>query len=182
MVEKAGAKFESKTSNLADLNNLDGGNQSEAVSLTSATPQTANRSAKREPQSVITKSETPHHRVRTPVNPNCRPSIPIRKHQLIPTRAVNETVTETINPVERNPTELRTRVLHLEKLVHFLDKEFQPIKQKMADLLKNNDINFSLLWCLFKLGSDITFKDTESGLICAGEVCISPTKHSRVLI
>ena len=68
---------------------------------------------------------------------------------------------------------LRLQILHLEKLLKFLEIEFQPTRQKLNDLLANNDIKFNLLWCLFRLGSVITFKDHESGLLMAGEVLAS---------
>jgi len=70
---------------------------------------------------------------------------------------------------------LRVQVLHLEKLMKFLESEFGPTRQKLNDLLENNDMKFSLLWCLFRLGSVITFKDYESGLNMAGEVHTSQT-------
>ena len=70
---------------------------------------------------------------------------------------------------------LRVQVQHLEKLLRFLESEFGPIRQKLNDLLENNDMKFSLLWCLFRLGSVITFKDYESGLNMAGEVYLSIT-------
>jgi hypothetical protein len=66
---------------------------------------------------------------------------------------------------------LRLQIVHLEKLLKFLEKEFAPTRQKLNDLLASNDMKFSLLWCLFCLGSVITFKDYESGLNMAGEVC-----------
>ena len=65
---------------------------------------------------------------------------------------------------------LRLQTLHLEKLLKFLEKEFAPTRQKLNNLLLSNDMKFSLLWCLFRLGSVITFKDYESGLNMAGEV------------
>jgi hypothetical protein len=65
---------------------------------------------------------------------------------------------------------LRVRILHLEKLLRFLEAEFAPTRQKLIDLLVNGDIKFGLLWCLFRLGSVISFKDYESGLVMAGEV------------
>jgi hypothetical protein len=65
---------------------------------------------------------------------------------------------------------LNLQILHLQKLLAYLDTEFAPTKQKMLDLLANNDIKFSLLWCLFRLGSVITFKDYQTGLTMAGEV------------
>jgi hypothetical protein len=70
---------------------------------------------------------------------------------------------------------VRIQVQHLEKLVKFLESEFGPTRKKLNDLLENNDMKFSLLWCLFRLGSVITFKDYESGLNMAGEVCPSQT-------
>ena len=65
---------------------------------------------------------------------------------------------------------LSQQVLHLQKLLDFLNEEFGPTRQKLNDLLESNDMKFGLLWCLFRLGSVITFKDHESGLSMAGEV------------
>lgn len=65
---------------------------------------------------------------------------------------------------------LRLQVLHLQKLLDFLREEFGPTRQKLHDLLENHEMKFGLLWCLFRLGSVITFKDNESGLNMAGEV------------
>lgn len=70
---------------------------------------------------------------------------------------------------------LNLQILHLQKLLNYLDTEFAPTKQKMIELLANNDIKFSLLWCLFRLGSVITFKDYQTGLTMAGEVSPIPT-------
>jgi hypothetical protein len=72
--------------------------------------------------------------------------------------------------IHLNSSALKLQVLHLEKLLTYLDTEFAPTKQKLADLLANNDIKFNLLWCLYRLGDVITFKDRESGLTMAGEV------------
>jgi hypothetical protein len=65
---------------------------------------------------------------------------------------------------------LRLQVLHLQKLMDFLQEEFGPTRKKLNDLLKSHDMKFGLLWCLFRLGSVITFKDYESGFTMAGEV------------
>ena len=65
---------------------------------------------------------------------------------------------------------LRLQSQHLQKLLNFLENEFAPTRQKLNDLLENNDMKFGLLWCLFRLGSEVTFKDYESGLTMAGEV------------
>lgn len=67
---------------------------------------------------------------------------------------------------------LRQQVQHLEKLIKFLEKEFEPTRQKLRDLAVTGEIKFSLLWALFRLGSVITFRDNESGLVMAGEVSI----------
>ena len=86
---------------------------------------------------------------------------------IIPTSSPETTQCETM-PLTADT--LRPQVQHLEKLLNFLESEFGPIRQKLNDLLENNDIKFSLLWCLFRLGSVITFRDYESGLNMAGEV------------
>ena len=67
-------------------------------------------------------------------------------------------------------TVLRLQVQHLEKLTKFLEKEFGPTRQKLKDLAATGEIKFNLLWALFRLGSVITFRDNESGLVMAGEV------------
>jgi len=72
--------------------------------------------------------------------------------------------------VELTAEAIRLRVLHLEKLIRFLSNEFAPTRQKLNDLLVSGDIKFGLLWCLFRLGSVISFKDYESGLVMAGEI------------
>lgn len=80
---------------------------------------------------------------------------------------------------------LRLRMEHLDKLLKFLETEFAPTRQKLTDLLVNGDIKFGLLWCLFRLGSVISFRDYESGLLMAGEVFNSSsnvnTDHERRL-
>lgn len=65
---------------------------------------------------------------------------------------------------------LRLQVQHLEKLTKFLEKEFAPTRQKLKDLAVSGEIKFNLLWALYRLGTVITFRDHESGLIMAGEV------------
>jgi hypothetical protein len=87
---------------------------------------------------------------------------------------------ETDDADEIVPTveSLRQQALHLQKLMDFLREEFEPTRQKLKDLLDSNDIKFGLLWCLFRLGATITFKDNESGLNMAGEVPQNPPyKH-----
>ena len=90
----------------------------------------------------------------------------------LPTSSPETTESETITITADI---LRLQVQHLEKLLKFLESEFGPTRQKLNDLLENNDMKFSLLWCLFRLGSVITFKDYESGLTMAGEVFPSTT-------
>jgi len=72
--------------------------------------------------------------------------------------------------VPLTPEALRLQALHLSKLVKFLETEYDPVRQKLNELLAHNDIKFNLLWCLFRLGSVITFKDHESGIVMAGEI------------
>src|SRR5947207_13667719 len=43
--------------------------------------------------------------------------------------------------------ELRLEVLHLESLLGFLDKEFEPMKQKMDALMSKNTVKFDII-CL----------------------------------
>lgn len=84
--------------------------------------------------------------------------------------AISATETNESETVVLTAEILRLQILHLEKLLKFLEQEFAPTRQKLKDLLAGNDMKFSLLWCLFRLGSVITFKDYESGLNMAGEV------------
>jgi hypothetical protein len=84
-----------------------------------------------------------------------------------PLPKVSEGQTDDAPPTANS---LRLQTLHLEKLLNFLQKDFAATRQKLSDLLVNNEIKFTLLWCLFRLGSVITFKDYESGLTMAGEV------------
>lgn len=72
--------------------------------------------------------------------------------------------------VPLTPDVLRLQALHLSKLLNFLETEYSPVRQKLNELLVHNDIKFNLLWCLFRLGSVITFKDHESGIVMAGEI------------
>jgi hypothetical protein len=68
------------------------------------------------------------------------------------------------------PETLRAQTTHLEKLLQFLKNEFAPIRRKFNDLLANSEIQFNLLWLLYRLGNEVTFKDYESGLTMSGEV------------
>jgi hypothetical protein len=83
------------------------------------------------------------------------------------------TVGYTLNQdseLELTTDSLRLQTLHLSKLITFLAREFAPTRQKLKELLSSGDIKFSLLWCLFRLGSVISYKDYESGLTMAGEI------------
>ena len=83
------------------------------------------------------------------------------------------TVEYTLNQdsqLELTTDSLRLQTLHLSKLITFLAREFAPTSQKLKELLSSGDIKFSLLWCLFRLGSVISYKDYESGLTMAGEI------------
>jgi len=85
-------------------------------------------------------------------------------------------------------THVRLQILHLEKLLEFLDSRFRPMKGKMDELLCREEITFDLLWCLFPEGTEITFKDNNSGLICGGKVntsippCLSEVRSRIPLI
>jgi hypothetical protein len=69
--------------------------------------------------------------------------------------------------------DLKLQVLHLRDLLSFIDEVLEPVQQKMHALLLKNQITFDLLWRLFPEGSDVTFKDSRSGLISAGKVRFS---------
>lgn len=88
----------------------------------------------------------------------------------LPKVEVETQTIDTATAIAVTPDVLRLQTEHLQKLLNFLDKEFSPLRRKLNDLLQGNDIQFNLLWCLFRLGSVITFKDHESGLNMAGEV------------
>ena len=85
-------------------------------------------------------------------------------------KAVSTTPDQAESTLEPTAGDLRLQTQHLQKLLNFLETEFAPTRQKLHDLLENNDMKFGLLWCLFRLGSVITFKDHEAGLTMAGEV------------
>jgi hypothetical protein len=59
-------------------------------------------------------------------------------------------------------------IQHLEGLLRFLEHELALVNQKKEDLKHN--ITFDLLWSLFPVGSEITFKDHNSALMSAGKV------------
>ena len=59
---------------------------------------------------------------------------------------------------------------HLRALISVLENQFGPLKQKMDQLFSNSKAGFNFLWCLFPVGSEITFPDPNSGLPCAGKV------------
>lgn len=66
--------------------------------------------------------------------------------------------------------ELRLEVQHLESLLEFLDEEYEPMRQKSEELLRNSTVTFDVLWLLFPEGSEVIFKDQNSELKCAGKV------------
>jgi len=65
-------------------------------------------------------------------------------------------------------------ILHLDKLIKFVDSEFAPQKQKFTDLVADNDIRFDLLLLLFPPDSEVFFEDKISGLPMAGQVTLFP--------
>lgn len=69
--------------------------------------------------------------------------------------------------------QLPFEILYLQKLIDFLEAKFVPIKGKMETLLRSDNITFDLLWCLFSEGREVSFKDKDSGLTCAGKVISS---------
>lgn len=69
-----------------------------------------------------------------------------------------------------NRQELPLEAEHLESLLQFLDKEFQPLQAKMEKLTSENKITFDIIWLLFPEGSELIFKDPVSDLKCAGKV------------
>jgi len=103
----------------------------------------------------------------TAVNTPLGSSTPLPKLEAVALSAT-ETTESDANVLKADV--LRVQTLHLQKLLNFLEKEFAPTRQRLNDLLASNDMKFSLLWCLFRLGSVITFKDYDSGLNMAGEV------------
>ena len=71
-----------------------------------------------------------------------------------------------------NVEQVRLEVLHLESLLQFLDKEYQPVKQKMDALMADNKITFDIVWLLFPEGSELIFADPNTYLKAAGKVYI----------
>jgi hypothetical protein len=71
---------------------------------------------------------------------------------------------------DSSTSELEAGITELRDLVTALDDEFAPIERKMKALLLTNHITYDLLWRLFPEGSEITFKETDTGLTCAGLV------------
>jgi len=77
----------------------------------------------------------------------------------------------TPNQISRHsPTEIHLQILHVRKLIKFIDAEFFSQKQKFEDLVTDNDIRFDLLWLLFRPEKHVVFQDPMSGLPMAGEV------------
>jgi hypothetical protein len=72
--------------------------------------------------------------------------------------------------------EVRLEILHLESLLGFLDKEFQPMKEKMETLMSKNTLTFDVLWLLYPEGSEIIFKDLNTDLKRGGKVWF-PLRH-----
>jgi hypothetical protein len=93
------------------------------------------------------------------------PDEPVTTNGILPEPETTPGVDEEVTPAL-----LRLRILHLEKLIRFLEKEFAPVRQELDALLLSGDIKFDLLWCLLRRGSAVTFKDHQSGLPMAGEV------------
>jgi hypothetical protein len=76
---------------------------------------------------------------------------------------------------QTNRQDLLVEVEHLESLLQFLDKEFQPLKAKLEKLTTENKITFNIIWLLFPEGSEVIFNDPVSDLKRAGKVC--PNLH-----
>lgn len=87
-----------------------------------------------------------------------------------------ETNGQVQNALQNNLPQVRLEVLHLESLLQFLDKEYQPVKQKMDTLMANNTSTFDILWLLFPEGSEVIFEEPSTRLKMAGKVYI-PSKH-----
>lgn len=73
-------------------------------------------------------------------------------------------------PVTPTESEFHLEVLHLRTLVDFLEEDFKALKEKVDALSLKNDITYDLLWYLFPEGSEVSFHETKSDLICAGKV------------
>jgi hypothetical protein len=130
-------------------------------------PENANEESQPEPQTSLTDSDVEKVKM---VNGDSLDSdaTAVNTPQGTSTPKPAEEATEATETITAET--VRLQILHLEKLLKFLEVEFQPTRQKLNDLLASNDIKFNLLWCLFRLGGVITFKDHESGLLMAGEV------------
>ena len=81
--------------------------------------------------------------------------------------------TQVNRVVGYSQAEIQQEILHLEKLLRFVDSEFAPQKQKFKDLMADGDIRFDLLWLLFPPDSQVAFKDDISGLPMAGKVTLA---------
>ena len=64
----------------------------------------------------------------------------------------------------------RLEVSHLESLLEFLDREFEPAKEKIHTFLTEKKVTFDILWLIFRSGSDVIYKDPLSDVKCAGKV------------
>ena len=71
---------------------------------------------------------------------------------------------------ESASSDLSLETLHLRVLSEFLLEEYGSQASKMEIILRNKSITFDLLWHLFRDGTEITFKDGNSELSCAGRV------------
>jgi hypothetical protein len=84
------------------------------------------------------------------------------------TNSIVTKIKEAITASNALAEDLCPEVQCLRRLLTFLEKKIEPVKQKMIQLKDN--ITFDLLWYLFPVGSEIMFKDENSGLVCAGKV------------
>ena len=84
----------------------------------------------------------------------------------------------SVDPVQQSHThiltveELRIEILHTQSLLNFLQDQFGPVKEKLAALTMKSEVTYDLLWLLFPRGSEVSFKETHSGLLCAGKVSV----------
>lgn len=63
-------------------------------------------------------------------------------------------------------------ITQLEALLTCLQQDFGNMKQRVCQLFQNNKTVYDLLWWLFPIGTEIVFKDPNSGVNCAGRVSV----------
>jgi len=79
-------------------------------------------------------------------------------------------VTDRYVSMHHDDPDARVDIEHLEALIGCLQEDFGDIKRRTYELFHKNKTAYDLLWCLFPIGSEVVFKDPNSGVNCAGRV------------